>query len=131
MTYPADYGFIEETMGRRRRPARRARARRRSHVPGLPIRSRIVGVFHMADEKGRPDEKIICVPLKDLAWVRISDVHDTPAELRNEIEHFFQVCKDLEAAKVETLGYGIAPTPSGCSPKPAPGQLNSGVRPRA
>ena len=105
MTYPADYGFIEETLGRRRRPARRARARRRSHVPGLPIRSRIVGVFHMADEKG-PDEKIICVPLKDPAWMRISDLHDIPAELRNEIEHFFQVYKDLEEAKVETLGFG-------------------------
>ena len=38
--------------------------------------------------------------------MRISDVHDIPAELRNEIEHFFQVYKDLEEAKVETLGYG-------------------------
>jgi inorganic pyrophosphatase len=35
----------------------------------------------MADEKG-PDEKIICVPLKDPAWMRISDIHDIPAELR-------------------------------------------------
>jgi len=52
----------------------------------------------MADEKGL-DEKIICVPLKDPAWMRISDVHDLPAELRDEIEHFFQVYKDLEEAK--------------------------------
>ena len=59
----------------------------------------------MADEKG-PDEKILCVPLKDPAWMRVSDVHDIPAELRNEIEHFFQVYKDLEEAKVETRGYG-------------------------
>jgi inorganic pyrophosphatase len=29
-----------------------------------------------------------------------------PAELRNEVEHFFQVYKDLEEAKVETFGYG-------------------------
>jgi inorganic pyrophosphatase len=33
-------------------------------------------------------------------------VHDIPAELRNEIEHFFQVYKDLEEEKVETRGYG-------------------------
>jgi inorganic pyrophosphatase len=59
----------------------------------------------MRDEKG-PDEKIICVPLKDPAWMRVSDVHVIPAELRNEIEHFFQVYKDLEEAKVETHGYG-------------------------
>jgi inorganic pyrophosphatase len=73
--------------------------------PGCRIRVRVVGVFHMADEKG-PDEKIICVPLKDPAWMRVSDVHDIPAELRNEVEHFFQVYKDLEEKKVETYGYG-------------------------
>jgi inorganic pyrophosphatase len=33
-------------------------------------------------------------------------VHDVPAELRNEIEHFFQVYKDLEEAKTETRGFG-------------------------
>ena len=38
--------------------------------------------------------------------MRISDLHDIPAELRNEVEHFFQVYKDLEEAKVETYGYG-------------------------
>jgi inorganic pyrophosphatase len=38
--------------------------------------------------------------------MRISDVHDIPPELRNEIEHFFQVYKDLEEKKVETRGYG-------------------------
>jgi inorganic pyrophosphatase len=60
----------------------------------------------MADEKGR-DEKIICVPLRDPAWLRTSDVHDIPYELRNEIEHFFQVYKDLESGKsTETHGFG-------------------------
>ena len=73
--------------------------------PAAGSAAAIVGVFHMADEKG-PDEKILCVPLRDPAWMRISDVHDIPAELRNEIEHFFQVYKDLEEAKVETRGYG-------------------------
>jgi inorganic pyrophosphatase len=38
--------------------------------------------------------------------MRISDIHDVPAELRNEIEHFFQVYKDLEAKKTETRGFG-------------------------
>jgi inorganic pyrophosphatase len=59
----------------------------------------------MTDEKG-PDAKIIGVPLKDPAWMRVTDVHDVPPELRNEIEHFFQVYKDLEEKKVETHGYG-------------------------
>ena len=72
--------------------------------PGYPGCVRVVGVFHGRREG--PDEKILCVPLKDPAWMRVSDVHDIPAELRNEVEHFFQVYKDLEEAKVETHGYG-------------------------
>ena len=34
------------------------------------------------------------------------DVHDIQPELRNEIEHFFQVYKDLEEETVETRGFG-------------------------
>jgi len=59
----------------------------------------------MADEKG-PDEKIICVPLRDPAYSHIHDVHDIPAAFREEIEHFFQVYKDLDLGKTETSGFG-------------------------
>jgi inorganic pyrophosphatase len=60
----------------------------------------------MSDEKG-PDEKIICVPLNDPSWGGLWDIHDVPAGLRNEIEHFFQVYKDLEhEGKVRTFGFG-------------------------
>jgi inorganic pyrophosphatase len=38
--------------------------------------------------------------------MRISDIDDVPPELRNEIEHFFQVYKDLEGKKTETRGFG-------------------------
>ena len=105
MSYPADYGFIEGTLGGDGDPLDALVLVGEPTFPGCRIRSRVVGVFHMADEKG-PDEKILCVPLKDTAWMRVSDVHDIPAELRNEIEHFFQVYKDLEEEKVETRGYG-------------------------
>ena len=60
----------------------------------------------MSDEKG-PDEKVICVPLNDPTWERLSDIHDVPAGLRDEIEHFFQVYKDLEhKGTVVTHGFG-------------------------
>src|SRR4029077_9421041 len=73
--------------------------------PGCRIRVRAVGVFHMADEKG-PDEKVLCVPLNDPMWSPIADIHDVPPQLRNEIEHFFQVYKDLEGKTTETRGFG-------------------------
>jgi inorganic pyrophosphatase len=105
MAYPADYGFIEGTRGQDADPLDALVLVGEPMFPGCRIRARIVGVFHMEDEKG-PDEKIICVPLKDPSWLRTTDIHDVPPELRNEIEHFFQVYKDLEEAKVETYGYG-------------------------
>src|SRR3954469_23113630 len=105
MSYPADYGFIEDTLGEDGDPLDALVLVGDPTFPGCRIRVRPVGVFHMEDEKG-PDEKVICVPLKDPAWMRVADIHDIPAELRNEIEHFFQVYKDLEEKKTETRGFG-------------------------
>ncbi|HET7044878.1 MAG TPA: inorganic diphosphatase [Gaiellaceae bacterium] len=105
MSYPADYGFVEETLAEDGDPLDALVLVGEPTFPGCRIRVRPVGVFHMTDEAG-PDEKIICVPLRDPGWSRIEDVHDIPPDLRNEIEHFFQVYKDLEHKKVETGGFG-------------------------
>jgi len=105
MSYPADYGFIEGTLGEDRDPLDALVLVGEPTFPGCRIRVRPVGVFHMTDAKG-PDEKVICVPLKEPLWSAISDVHDIPAGLRDELEHFFQVYKDLEEEKIETRGFG-------------------------
>jgi inorganic pyrophosphatase len=105
MSYPADYGFIENTLGEDGDPLDALVLVGEPTFPGCRIRARAVGVFYMTDEKG-PDEKVICVPLKDPAWMRVHDVHDIPQEFRDEIEHFFQVYKDLEEGKTETRGFG-------------------------
>jgi inorganic pyrophosphatase len=36
----------------------------------------------------------------------VHDVHDIPGPFRDEIEHFFQVYKQLEEKKTETRGFG-------------------------
>jgi inorganic pyrophosphatase len=106
MSYPADYGFVEGTLGEDGDPLDALVLVGDPTFPGCRIACRVVGVFHMADEKG-PDEKIICVPPRDPIWERVADIHDVPFELRNEIEHFFQVYKDLETgASTETHGFG-------------------------
>ena len=105
MSYPADYGFIEGTLGEDGDPLDALVLVGEPTFPGCRIRARVVGVFHMTDEKG-PDEKVILVPLKDPAWMRVHDIHDIPPEYRDEIEHFFQVYKDLEEKKTETRGFG-------------------------
>ena len=105
MSYPADYGFIEGTLAADGDPLDALVLVGEPTFPGCRIRVRVVGVFHMADEKG-DDEKVICVPLRDPLWSEISDIEDVPRQLRNEIEHFFQVYKDLEDKWTETWGYG-------------------------
>jgi inorganic pyrophosphatase len=106
MSYPADYGFIEGTLAEDGDPLDALVLVGEPTFPGCRIRVRVVGIFRMEDEKG-PDEKIICVPLRDPSWSEVHDIGDVPDGLRNEIEHFFQVYKDLEGNKwTKTGGYG-------------------------
>ena len=106
VVYPTDYGYIPNTLAEDGDPLDALVLVGDPTFPGCRIRVRAVGVFHMADEKG-PDEKVLCVPLNDPSWSGISDIHDVPPRLRDEIEHFFQVYKDLEQeGKVTTRGFG-------------------------
>ncbi len=103
--YPADYGYIDGTMGEDGDPLDALVFVGEATFPGCAIRVRPVGMFKMWDEKGR-DEKILCVPLRDPAWSHIEDLEDLLPTLRAEIEHFFAVYKDLEGKKVGTEGFG-------------------------
>ena len=103
--YPADYGFIEGTMGDDGDPLDALVFVAEPTFPGCRIRGRPVGLFRMWDEKGR-DEKILCVPLRDPAWSHVEDLHDLLPTLLNEIEHFFAVYKNLEGKETRTGGYG-------------------------
>ena len=105
MQYPADYGFIDGTLGGDGDPLDALVFVGEPTFPGCRIVVRPIGLFRMTDEKGE-DEKILCVPLRDPIWSHVGDLAGLPMTLLNEIEHFFQVYKDLEEAKVETLGYG-------------------------
>ena len=105
MAYPADYGYVEGTLAEDGDPLDALVLVGDPTFPGCRIRVRPVGVFHMEDEKGT-DHKIVCVPLRDPLWSATHDIHDVPAPLRQEIEHFFQVYKDLEGKTTETRGFG-------------------------
>jgi inorganic pyrophosphatase len=104
MQYPADYGFIEGTLGGDGDPLDALVFEGEPTFPGCRIRVRAVGMFRMRDEKG-PDEKILCVPLRDPMWSQVERLGDLNENLLNEIEHFFQVYKDLEGTRTETRGF--------------------------
>lgn len=105
MSYPADYGFIEGAAGADGDPLDALVLVGDPTFPGCRIRARPVGVFYMTDEKGS-DEKIICTSFHDPAWAHVRDIDDLRPEFRDEIEHFFQVYKQLEKKKTATRGFG-------------------------
>jgi inorganic pyrophosphatase len=105
MRYPADYGFIEGTLAGDGDTLDALVFVGEPTFPGCRIRARPIGLFRMRDEKG-PDEKILCVPLRDPMWSHVEDLPDLNENLLREIEHFFAVYKDLEHKEVSTEGFG-------------------------
>ncbi len=102
-SYPADYGFVPNTLAEDEDPLDVLVLLDEPTVPGCHIRARPVGVFWMVDEKG-PDAKILAVPAGDPRWDHISDLADVPQHLLAEIRHFFEVYKALEPAKSTEVG---------------------------
>jgi len=95
--YPADYGYIEGTLGQDGDPLDALVLLPFPTFPGCLIRCRAVGMFRMTDEKGG-DDKVLCLPV-DPRNEAIQDIDDVPSFDRLEIQHFFEVYKDLEPGK--------------------------------
>jgi len=95
VVYPADYGFLIDTLGRDGDPVDALVLVAEPTFPGCVIPVEPLGVFEMHDEKGE-DDKVLCVPFKDPKWSRMHDIGDIRVSLLDEIAHFFDVYKDLE-----------------------------------
>lgn len=102
--YPADYGFIPDTLAEDGDPLDALVIVNEPTFPGCHIRCRPIGIFWMADEKGR-DAKILALPTWDVRMVW-RDIDEVPEYMRREIHHFFDIYKDLEPGKrTEALGW--------------------------
>jgi inorganic pyrophosphatase len=97
-TYPADYGFVPDTLAGDGDPLDVLVLVTDPTFPGCLVRVRILGVFFMRDEAG-VDAKLISVLEHDPQWDQATDIEDVPEHLRNEISHFFSIYKDLEPGK--------------------------------
>ncbi|WP_028849731.1 inorganic diphosphatase [Thermocrispum municipale] len=96
--YPADYGFIDDTLGMDGDPLDALVLVQEPTFPGCLIRARAIGMFRMTDEKGG-DDKVLCVPAEDPRTEHMRDIHHLDTYHRMEIQHFFEVYKDLEPGK--------------------------------
>jgi inorganic pyrophosphatase len=100
--YPADYGFVPDTLAEDGDPLDVLVLLEDPTFPGCWVSVRPVGVFRMEDEKG-PDAKVICVPAHDPTYETVHELDDLPRLLVNEIGHFFEVYKMLEPGKDTTI----------------------------
>ncbi len=96
--YPSDYGFIEETLGLDGDPLDALVLLEEPTFPGCLIKARALGMFRMTDEAGG-DDKVLCVPATDPRWEHLRDINHVSEYDRLEIQHFFEVYKDLEPGK--------------------------------
>ncbi len=102
--YPADYGFVPQTIYDDGDPMDVLVLMDQPTFPGCLIEARAIGIMGMIDG-GDADYKILAVPVNDPRFDEIKDIDDVPEHLKKEIKHFFQVYKTLEGKEVEVLNW--------------------------
>jgi len=116
--YPGCYGFIPRTLAEDDDPLDVLVLTTIPLFTGCLVDVRPVGVFHLVD-KGVNDEKILAVPVTDPYAELVHDLRDIAPHSLKEIEHFFQVYKNLEGATTVTRGFEGAAR--------AKGMINDGI----
>jgi inorganic pyrophosphatase len=105
-TYPADYGYIEDTLGEDGDPLDALVLLEEPTFPGCLVLSRPIALFKMTDEAG-PDAKVICVASRDPRYDHLRDLEDLTSFQRDTIQHFFEEYKAIEPGKhVEEVAWG-------------------------
>lgn len=132
MFYPANYGFIPNTLADDGDPLDVLVVTPYPVAPGSVIRARPVGVLHMTDEAGG-DAKLIAVPHDKLSvlYKDVKEYTDLPALLLEQIKHFFENYKDLEKGKwVKVEGWGNADAARAEITKPWPRSRSKRASPK-
>lgn len=101
--YPGNYGFIPRTMAQDGDPVDALVLSQVSFHPGITVRVRPIGLMRMTDD-GEPDDKVLCVPLRDPRFRQVHTTEDLPTGVIQEIQEFFRVYKDLEEEEVVIKG---------------------------
>ncbi len=103
--YPTDYGFVPGTRGADGEPLDAMVMVDESTFPGCLVEARIIGVLTIEFSSGGPEQKLLGVPVREPRFAEYDDVSDAPEHLLKEIEHFFEVFKDLEDSEIGVLGW--------------------------
>jgi len=100
MFYPANYGYVPQTLSEDGDPLDVLVVTPYPVMPGSVIRSRVVGVLNMSDESGI-DAKLLAVPHSKLTklYEHVQEIADLDELLVKQIVHYFENYKALEPGK--------------------------------
>ena len=107
MHYPCNYGYIPQTLSDDGDPVDVLVITPYALTPGVVVTCRAIGVLKMEDEAGG-DAKLLAVPIDKILpiyqhWQKPEDMNDLRLQ---QIQHFFEHYKDLEAGKwVKVAGW--------------------------
>lgn len=93
--YPADYGFIDDTLGEDGDPLDALVLGQEPVLPLTLVEARAIGVMRMRDDKGI-DDKILAVSVRDPAFSDYRSIDQLPQHRLREIKRFFEDYKVLE-----------------------------------
>ncbi|MBK8585422.1 MAG: inorganic diphosphatase [Bacteroidetes bacterium] len=102
--YPANYGFIPQTLGDDHDPLDILVLSQIEIVPLCLVKSRVIGVMRMIDND-EGDDKIIAVAENDMSVNHIKDISELPAHFIQELQNFFENYTKLEKKKVRIDGF--------------------------
>lgn len=102
--YPYDYGFIPNTLAGDGDPLDGMVIMDQPTFPGCVIAVRVLGMLEMIDG-GDPDEKLLCVPVKDPRYAGFQQLSDVAQHRLDEIAEFFGTYKRLERKETIITGW--------------------------
>lgn len=102
MVYPTDYGFIPDTLSLDGDPLDVMICVSEPTFPGCVAFAKPIALLEMEDEHG-VDPHVLGVPVADPGWNWIERLSELPPPLAAEIEHFFEIYKDLDSGRRSTV----------------------------
>ena len=103
--YPTEYGFVPGTLPEDDEPLDCLVLIDEPTFPGCLIEARVVGATRIESASGRLEHKLLGVPIEEPRFAEVNDVGDVPEHVLQEIEHFFEIFKELEGRPVESHGW--------------------------
>ena len=102
--YPAEYGFVPGTKGEDGERLDALVLIDEPTFPGCLVEARLLGALRI-EGSGGIEHKLLTAPVAEPRFAELRDLADVPQHSLRELEHFFEVFKELEGSDVTSRGW--------------------------